>query len=93
MSAKAAHALLTLLLGVAFGATWLRLFWNDARRASPALLLAPAIVGIVGLGPWVAYDFSLSHWAGAFSLAQALFNALVVALVLMRQRTRGTAPS
>ena len=91
MSAKAAHALLTLLLGLAFGVTGLQFFWNDARRATPALLLAPAIVGIIGLGPWIAYDFSLAHWASAFSLGQALFNALVVAALLARQHSRRSA--
>jgi hypothetical protein len=54
MSANAAHALLTLLLGLAFGVTWLQFFWNRSRRVLPALLLAPAVVGIVGLGPWIA---------------------------------------
>ena len=91
MAAKAAHALLTLLLGLAFGVTWLRLFWNQSRRVSPALLLAPAVVGIVGLGPWIAYDFSLSHWASAFSLGQALFNALVVTALVARQRSGRSA--
>ncbi len=91
MSAKAAHALLTLLLGLAFGVTWLRLFWNGPRPPAPALVLAPAIVGIVGLGPWIAYDFSLAHWASAFSLGQALFNALVVAALLARQRSGRSA--
>jgi len=35
------------------------------------------------LGHWAAYDFSLAHWAGDFSLLQALFTLAVTAALLL----------
>ncbi len=88
MSMKALHALVTLLVGVAFGIVWLRAFWNDARRAPAPVIAAPLAPAVLGLGHWVAYDFSIQHWAGDFSLLQALFNiAVTVALLLRRSAT------
>ena len=89
MSAKALHALLTFVLGLAVAATWLRAFWGAPRRVPIAVLVAPAAVGVVGLGHWVAYDFSLGHWAGDASLVQAATNLLVVALLLGRRAVDG----
>lgn len=86
MSAKAIHAVLTLITGVAFGSLWLRVFWNTAPRVPIVVLAAPIAVGLVGLSHWVAYDFSLGHWAGDVSLAQAVCN-LWVAAALLRRRT------
>lgn len=88
MSPNAIHAVLTLVLGVAVGALWLRVFWRDPARAPAAVLAAPAIVALLGLGHWVAYDFSFSHWPGGFSLAQALFNVAVAAVLLVRRASR-----
>lgn len=85
MSAKATHAMLTLVLGIAFGVVWLRLFWSSARQTPVPVILAPFAVALLGLGHWVAYDFSLSHWAGDFSLLQAVFNCLVVGVLLRRR--------
>lgn len=85
MSAKATHAMLTLVLGIAFGVVWLRLFWSSARQTPVPVILAPIAVALLGLGHWVAYDFSLSHWAGDFSLLQAVFNVVVVAGLLRRR--------
>ncbi|MGQ0538272.1 MAG: hypothetical protein ACT4R6_04945 [Gemmatimonadaceae bacterium] len=90
MSANALHAMLTLLVGLSVGALWLRLFWRKQPAVTSAPLLAPAAAGFLGLGHWVAYDFSLQHWAGDFSLAQALFN-FAVTLVLLARRNRGGA--
>jgi hypothetical protein len=86
VSVKALHALLTLVLGVAFGITWLRAFWNRPTSVSATVLLAPLAAALLGLGHWIAYDFSLAHWAGDFSLLQALFNSGVTALLLLRRR-------
>ena len=46
-------------------------------------------VAVVGLSHWVAYDFSIGHWAGDFSLIQAVFNVSVaIALLVRRSRDR-----
>lgn len=34
---------------------------------------------------WIAYDFSLGHWAGDFSVLQAVFNAAVTTALLLRR--------
>ena len=86
MSMNALHALVTLLVGLAFGATWLRTFWNRPDAVSSLVLSAPLGAALLGLGHWVAYDFSLSHWAGDFSLMQALFNVSVTTLLISRRR-------
>ena len=83
---NALHALVTLVVGVAFGATWLRTFWNRPDAVSSLVLSAPLAAALLGLGHWVAYDFSLSHWAGDFSLIQALFNISVTMLLISRRR-------
>lgn len=85
MSMKAFHALLTLVIGLAFGIVWLRAFWNDARRAPAAVIAAPVAAGVLGLGHWIAYDFSVQHWAGDFSLLQAIFNVAVTGALLYRR--------
>ena len=90
MSAKAFHALLTLVVGAGVGVVWLRAFWHDARRAPASVVAAPVAAGLLGLGHWVAYDFALGHWAGDFSLLQALFNFTVAAALLYR-RAAGAA--
>jgi hypothetical protein len=82
---KAAHALVTLIVGIGFGMVWLRAFWNGPRTVPAAILAAPAAAAVLGLGHWIAYDFSLGHWAGDFSLLQAVFN-LAVAFVLLTRR-------
>lgn len=87
MSMKAFHAVVTLVLGFAVGIVWLRTFWNDSHRVPPAVLAAPIAAALLGLSHWVAYDFSLSHWAGDFSLLQAVFN-ISVAIVLHARRTQ-----
>jgi hypothetical protein len=87
MSMKALHATLTLFLGLAVGVTWLRVFWNSPDRAPASIIAAPISAGLLGLGHWVAYDFSLGHWAGDFSLAQAIFNIAVAAALLRRRGT------
>ena len=86
MSMNALHALVTLLVGLAFGATWLRTFWNRPDAVSSLVLSAPLGAALLGLGHWVAYDFSLSHWAGDFSLMQAMFNVSVTTLLISRRR-------
>jgi hypothetical protein len=86
MSPKALHAVLTLLIGVAFGIVWLRAFWNEARPAPAAVLALPLAAAVLGLGHWVAYDFSVQHWAGDFSLLQAAFNLAVTAALFYRPR-------
>ena len=85
MSMKAFHAVVTLVLGFAVGIVWLRTFWNDSHKVPPAVLSTPIAAALLGLSHWVAYDFSLSHWAGDFSLLQALFNISVAAALLMRR--------
>lgn len=85
MSMKAFHALVTLVLGFTVGIVWLRTFWNDSHRVPAAILAAPVAAALLGLGHWVAYDFSLQHWAGDFSLLQALFNVSVAVALLMRR--------
>ncbi|MGQ0639329.1 MAG: hypothetical protein ACT4P6_00930 [Gemmatimonadaceae bacterium] len=86
MSIKALHALLTLIVGLGFGVTWLRAFWNRPGSVSSVVLIAPLAAALLGLGHWIAYDFSLAHWAGDFSLLQALFNIGVTFLLLARRR-------
>ena len=82
---KSVHALVTLVVGVSVGIVWLTTFWRHPRRVPLAVLLTPAAVAILGLGHWVAYDFSLRHWAGDFSLLQAVFN-IAVAIALFARR-------
>ena len=83
---KAVHALLTLIVGLGFGVTWLRAFWHRPNTASTAVLCAPIAAALLGLSHWVAYDFSLGHWASDFSLLQALFNVAVTVVLLSRWR-------
>ena len=85
MSLKAMHAVLTLVLGSMVGVVWLRAFWDNACRVPTAVLAAPIAAGLLGLSHWVAYDFSLGHWAGDFSLLQALFNVGVAIALLYRR--------
>jgi hypothetical protein len=92
MSMKALHALATLVIGLAVGLVWLKAFWKDAARVPAAVIAAPFAAGVLGLGHWIAYDFSLEHWAGDFSLMQAVFNAGVAAALLYRRGTVGEAP-
>jgi hypothetical protein len=87
MSPRAAHAVLTLVLGLAVGILWLRMFWNRPHGVPAAVLAAPAAVALLGLSHWVAYDFAIGHWAGDFSLMQAVFN-LAVAGVLFTRRAK-----
>ena len=82
---KAFHAALTLVLGSAVGVVWLRAFWYNARRVPAAVIAAPVAAGLLGLGHWVAYDFSVGHWAGDFSLLQAVFNVGVTVALLYRR--------
>ena len=84
---KAGHALVTLILGFAVGITWLRTFWKNPNVAPPAVIAMPIAAAVLGLGHWVAYDFSIQHWAGDFSLFQALFN-IGVATILLARRAR-----
>lgn len=85
MSTKALHALATLVVGFAFGTVWLRTFWRAV--ATPRVVLAaPLAVAVLGLGHWIAYDFSLAHWAGTFSFVQAAFNVSVAGVLLVRHR-------
>ncbi len=86
MSMKAAHAVLTLLIGSAVGLVWLRVFWNNAGRAPAIVIAAPIAAGLLGLGHWVAYNFSLGHWAGDFSLLQFIFNVGVAIALLSRRK-------
>ena len=91
MSMKALHALATLVIGVTVGLVWLKAFWKDAGRVPAAVIAAPLAAGVLGLSHWIAYDFSLSHWAGDFSLMQAVFNAgVTVALLYRRGAAIGT---
>lgn len=92
MSMKALHALLTLVLGMAFGIAWLRTFWNRPGSVSSVVLCAPLAAALLGLGHWIAYDFSLRHWAGDFSLFQALFNVGVTVLLLVRRQQIAAVP-
>ena len=82
---KAVHALVTLIVGIGFGIVWLRAFWNAPRTVPAAILGAPAAAAVLGLGHWIAYDFSLGHWAGDFSLFQAAFNLAVAGALLSRR--------
>ncbi len=85
MSMKALHALVTLVLGFTVGIVWLRTFWNDSHRVPASILAAPVAAALLGLGHWIAYDFSLQHWAGDFSLLQAVFNVSVAAALFARR--------
>jgi hypothetical protein len=85
MSMKALHAVVTLVLGFTVGIVWLKTFWNDSHRVPAVILAAPVAAAVLGLGHWIAYDFSLGHWAGDFSLLQALFNVSVTAALLVRR--------
>ena len=88
MSAKALHALVTLVLGVAVAVVWLRTFWNEAQNTRATILAAPLAVAVLGLGHWINYDFSMKHWAADFSLIQAALNVLV-SLVLLQRHSSG----
>ncbi|MBI2401667.1 MAG: hypothetical protein HYV20_02790 [Gemmatimonadetes bacterium] len=89
MSMKALHALVTLVIGVTVGTVWLRAFWKDAGRVPAAVIAAPLAAAVLGLGPWIAFDLSLRHWAGDSSLIQAVFNAGVTGALFYR---RGAVP-
>ena len=91
MSPKAFHAVLTLVLGVAVGTIWLRKFWKGVRLVPTAVVVTPLLVAVLGLGHWVAYDFSVTHWAAGFSLIQAVFNTSVVFVLLARRRREQVA--
>lgn len=82
---KAVHAMVTLVVGLGFGMVWLRTFWNAPRAVPAAILAAPAAAAVLGLGHWVAYDFSIGHWAGDLSLIQAVFNLTVAGALLSRR--------
>jgi hypothetical protein len=92
MSAKAIHAVLTFVTGLAVGGVWLRVFWSAPRQVPIGVLAAPLAVGLVGLAHWVAYDFAVGHWAGDMSLLQACFNLIVVGLLVGRRLTPSAAP-
>ena len=92
MSAKAIHALLTFVLGLAVGGVWLTTFWHAPRRVPSIVLAAPIAVGLVGLAHWVAYDFALGHWAGDMSLLQAVANVLIASLLFWRRGTVSATP-
>ena len=87
MSMKAIHAVFALVIGLAVGITWLRTFWNSPNRAPATVIAAPVAAGLLGLGHWVAYDFSLGHWASDYSLIQAVFNLAVAGALLIRRGT------
>lgn len=91
MSMKALHAVVTLVLGFTVGLAWLRTFWNDSHRVPAPILTAPVAAALLGLGHWVAYDFSLKHWAGDFSLLQAVFNVSVTLALLARRSSEEPA--
>jgi hypothetical protein len=93
MSANAFHAMLTLVAGFYVGIVWLRAFWNSPRSVPPAILAAPVAAALLGLGHWVAYDFSLGHWAGDFSLLQAIFNLAVTVVLFTRRSAQSPAPA
>ena len=84
ISARAVYALLTLPIGVAFGAVWLRVFWSNDRQVPTAVLAAPFVVALFGLSTWIGYEFSLGHWASSFSVGQASFNIFVGVALLLR---------
>lgn len=86
---KAAHALVTLIVGLTVGITWLRTFWRNPNSVPASIIGMPIAAAILGLGHWVAYDFALGHWAGDLSLIQALFN-VTVALALLNRRAERT---
>jgi hypothetical protein len=83
---KATHALITLIVGLAVGIIWLRTFWRNPNSVPASVIAMPIAAAILGLGHWVAYDFAIGHWAGDFSLIQALFN-IAVALTLLNRRS------
>jgi hypothetical protein len=85
MSMKAVHAVLTVVIGFAVGIVWLRAFWDNSRRAPATIIAMPIAAGLLGLGHWVAYDFSVGHWAGDFSLIQAIFNVAVAGALFHRR--------
>lgn len=85
MTPKAFHAMLTLILGLALGILWLRTFWDQARESPIAIVAAPFAIAVLGLGHWIAYDFSIRHWAAGFSFIQAVFNVCVAVLLLIRR--------
>lgn len=90
---KAAHALVTLIVGFTVGLVWLKTFWRNPNSVPASVIAMPIAAAILGLGHWVAYDFSLQHWAGDFSLFQAVFNISVALTLLSRrsERSRVTA--
>lgn len=92
MGMKALHALATLVIGVTVGVVWLRAFCRDPGRVPGAVIAMPLAAGVLGLGHWIAYHFSLGHWAGEFSLMQAVFNAGVATALLYRRGAVGAAP-
>lgn len=87
---KAAHALVTLILGIAVGLMWLKTFWRKPNAVPAAVIAMPLAAAVLGLGHWIAYDFSLRHWAGDFSLFQALFNTAVAFALLARRSKQPT---
>lgn len=82
---KAAHAFATLILGLLVGIVWLKTFWHRPDSAPATIIGMPIVAALLGLGHWIAYDFSLAHWAGDFSLIQALFNIGVASTLLIRR--------
>jgi hypothetical protein len=94
MSLDAVHATLTLGVGVAFGLTWVRLFWSGLVLAPGPVLWAPLVVGFMGLGHGFASGFRTGIWAGDVSVFQGLFNlAVTLALVYRRAAIRRAAAS
>jgi hypothetical protein len=83
---KATHAVVTLIVGLTVGMIWLKTFWRNPNSVPASIIAMPIAAAILGLGHWVAYDFAIGHWAGDFSLIQALFN-VGVALALQNRRS------
>jgi 4-amino-4-deoxy-L-arabinose transferase-like glycosyltransferase len=77
-----ALALLTTLvvvpLAVVFAVVAVRRLWRDRNRGTPLVLVACALVGLVLLGPWLAFNEahydSLTPFATARRLQQPLIN-------------------
>jgi len=82
-----AFAVLVWAVGFGMGVVWLRVFWQDPRRVPAAVVAAPLLAALFGLGGWRGYDFAFGHWVGDISFTLLVFSLAVAASLLFKRST------